>query len=250
MGPPFLPSALTRVEPPSGGGGTVTVYQTVYERVYVRPKGPTGLEAAADGETKVVLDWDPLSLLYDEPVDYYEVEASEDGRYWKTLAPSVVETTYTHGDLEAGATHYYRVYAHSEEGRSLASAVVCGSTDGALGKPCILSAKVDGSAVALEWINATGADGHLAVLMNLVDYDFHGDIVDIPAGATSHTFEDVPPGRYVAIVLAYTGAVEGLDEYRYESALITVGGSMPAAARPELAEGRPSWLDRLATSGK
>ena len=236
--------------PVASGGGTQTVYQTVYERVYVRPDGPTGLEAAADGKTEVALGWDALNSLYDEPVDYYEVEASEDGKYWRTLAPSVTTTAYTHRGLEAGATHYYRVYAHSEEGRSLASAVACGSTGGALGKPCILSAKVDGSAVVLEWINATGADGHLAVLMNLVDYDFHGDILDIPAGTTSHTFEDVPPGRYVAIVLAYTGAVEGLDDYRYESALITVGGSMPAAARPELAEGQPSWLDRLTTSGR
>ena len=235
------------------GGGTRTVYVgggTQVVEVLVRPEGPTGLKAAAKGETEVELDWDALGLLYDAPVDYYEVEASEDGRYWRTLAPSVAETTYTHGGLEAGATHYYRVYAHSEGGRSLASAVACGSTDGALGKPCILSAKVDGSAVSLEWINATGADGHLAVLMNLVDYDFHGDIVAIPAGTTSHTFEDVPPGRYVAIVLAYTGTVQDLDEYRYESALITVGGSMPGVARPELGEGQPSWLDKLATSGR
>ena len=211
------PSAPIDAAVPSGGTRTVTVI----ERVYLRPEGPKGLAATAQGDTEVVLDWDGLNNLYDEPVDYYEVEASENGKYWQTLAPSLTETAYTHRGLEAGETHYYRVYAHSEEGRSLASAVTCGSAGDALGKPCILEVDVDGAAVTLSWVNAQGADGHHAILMNASDYSFHGDIAELPAETTSHTFRDVPAGQYLALVVAYSGSLEGYD-YRYEWELITV----------------------------
>ncbi len=211
------PSAPIDTSVPSGGTRTVTVI----ERVYLRPEGPKGLAATAQGETEVVLDWDPLNSLYDEPVDYYEVEASENGKYWQTLAPSLTETAYTHRGLEAGETHYYRVYAHSEEGRSLASAVTCGSAGDALGKPCILDVDVDSAAVTLSWVNAQGADGHHAILMNASDYSFHGDTTELPAETTSHTFRDVPAGQYLALVVAYSGSLEGYD-YRYEWELITV----------------------------
>ena len=187
-----------------------------------RPEGPTELEAIADGETAIVLTWTGPDRLYGAPVDYYEVEASEGGTIWTTLAPRVAETTYTHESLEAGDTRHYRVFARNGEGRSPASAVTCGATDGALSTPCILSAEVDGNTVTVEWINAKSADGHQVLLMNLVDFSFYGYVEDLPADTTSHTFQDVPAGEYFAFVLAYTGTLEDFNDFTYDLEAVVV----------------------------
>ena len=188
-----------------------------------RPEGPTELTAEADGEADVVLEWSGPNRLYGAAVDYYEVEASEDGEYWKTLAPSVTENTYTHEGLEAGETHHYRVYAHSEGGRSLASVVACGSTDGALGAPCILRVEVDGATVTLSWVSATGADGHLVALVDLADYSYEEYYVDdLPADAHTYTYTSVEAAEYTAFVVAYTGTADDFSELSYDLANLVV----------------------------
>ena len=179
------------------------------------PRVPPGWRRRRDGEDKVVLNWTALRMLYEEPVDYYEVEASEDGEYWKTLAPSVAETSYTHEGLEAGETHHYRVYAHSEEGRSLASAVACGSTDGALGKPCIPASgggrdRRDRQLGQRQWSRGApdpvGEPGGF-----LVREEYY--IEDLPADAQTYTYTDVAAAEYMTLVLAYPGSADDLSGF-------------------------------------
>ena len=188
-----------------------------------RPEGPGGLEATAEGETAIALTWTGPALLYGEPVDYYEVEVSEDGEYWQTLAPRVDEAAYTHQGLEAGDTRRYRVYAHSEVGRGPASAVVCGTTDGALGKPCILDVAVDGATVTVSWAKARGADGYLITLMDLADYSYEEYYVeDLPADAQTYTYTGVQAAKYLAIVVAYTGNADDFSDYSYDGVNLEV----------------------------
>ena len=93
---------------------------------------------------------------------------------------------------------------------------------GALGKPCIMSAEADGSTVVVKWVSVPGADGHLAVLIDLADWSFHEHIEDLPADAASHTFEDAPAGEYCAAVLAFTGTPEEFENYSFDLRAVTV----------------------------
>ncbi len=120
-----------------GGGGTRTVTRTVE----VRPTGPTRVRARADGPTRIDLRWSGPRRLYGEAVTSYEIEVSETQDIWTTLTPYLETPSYTHTGLRPATTYAYRVYAHNDEGRSLASAVVRATTDdlreltGYLGNP-------------------------------------------------------------------------------------------------------------------
>ena len=100
--------------------------------------------------------------------------------------------------------------------------MACGSTGGALGKPCIMPAEADGSTVAVKRVSVPGADGHQAVLFYQADFSFHEYIEDLPADADSYTFEDVPAGEYFAAVLAFTGTPEKFDDYSFDLQAVTV----------------------------
>ncbi len=120
-----------------GGGGTRIVTRTVE----VRPTGPTRVRARADGPTRIDLRWSGPRRLYGEAVTSYEIEVSETRDIWTTLTPYLETPSYTHTGLRPATTYAYRVYAHNDEGRSLASAVARATTDdpreltGYLGNP-------------------------------------------------------------------------------------------------------------------
>ena len=71
---------------------------------------PTGLTATAGvGEGRIDLSWFAPS---DETGLRYRIEHATDGAGpWRTLAGSHSGTTYSHGGLLSGTTHYYRVRA-------------------------------------------------------------------------------------------------------------------------------------------
>lgn len=86
------------------------------------PLAPTGL-SATDGQTTIALSWTaPAADSTRATVTGYRIERSEDGSdgSWTTRVTNQTGTTYTDSGLDAG-TYYYRVFALSSEGESLAS---------------------------------------------------------------------------------------------------------------------------------
>ena len=113
--------------PPPPPVRTRVITRTVEVEVY--PTGPTRVRASADGPTRIDLRWTGPRQLYGEAVSSYEIEVSADQNIWTTLEPYLEGTAYTHTNLLASTTYYYRVYAHNAEGRSLASEVSSATTD-------------------------------------------------------------------------------------------------------------------------
>ena len=66
--------------------------------------------------------------------------------------------------------------------------------------PTNVSATGSGDTVTVTWTDGRGAAGHLVLLYKS---DFSGDPFLATAQGSSHTFHDVPPGVYVAVVIAF-----------------------------------------------
>ena len=111
------------------------------------PGLPTGLTAAADGETEIDLSWTAPSDNGGASVTGYRIEVSDNGTSWRELVANTnsTATSYSHAGLTGGDTRYYRVSAINSEGTGQASNIdsattsqaTTGSPDLSVGAPAV-----------------------------------------------------------------------------------------------------------------
>ena len=95
------------------------------------PGTPTGLTAAANGQTQIDLSWTAPSDNGRAAVTGYRIEVSPDGSSWSDLVANTNSTTtsYSHTGLTAGSTRHYRVSAINSAGTGTASNTANATTD-------------------------------------------------------------------------------------------------------------------------
>ena len=127
------------------------------------PDPPTGLSAAADGQTRIDLSWTAPAYDGGAPVTGYRIEVSADSAdTWTELSGNTgnARTTFTHTGLQPGTTRHYRVSAMNVAGTGLASNVAHATTDATVPDPPTgLTATANGiSQIDLAW-TAPDEDG-------------------------------------------------------------------------------------------
>ena len=87
------------------------------------PNSPTGLTAAAHGQTRIDLAWRTPSDDGGASITGYHIEVSTDGSNWSDLDADTGSTaaSYSHTGLTAGTTRHYRVSAINSAGTGPAS---------------------------------------------------------------------------------------------------------------------------------
>ena len=118
------------------------------------PGAPTGLTAAANGQTQIDLSWNGPSDDGGAAVTGYRIEVSADRLAWSDLVgdSGSTSTTHSHTGLTAGSTRHYRVSAINSAGAGSASAIATGTTASA---PPAGSPATDRAALVALY-NATG----------------------------------------------------------------------------------------------
>ena len=94
--------------------GTSDPSSIAFATTHAPPGAPTGLTAAANGSTRIDLDWDAPDDDGGTAVSGYKIEVSTDGgSNWTALVSNTgtTATNYRHTDLPAGATRHYRISA-------------------------------------------------------------------------------------------------------------------------------------------
>lgn len=119
------------------------------------PGAPTGLTATANGQDRIDLSW-TAPTNEGTGIIGYQIEAREGtGGSWTVEVANTnsTRTTYSHRNLDAGSTWYYRVAALSSEGDGPTSNVANATTDvGRPSAPLALSATADGrTRIRLAW---------------------------------------------------------------------------------------------------
>ena len=202
------------------------------------PTAPSGLSAAANGQTAIDLSWTaPAADATREPVTAYRVEWSVDGApgSWATLVANQAGTTYGDTGLTPSSTRHYRVVALSGAGESPPSDSAGATTDDPLAPltPTGLSATADGQrAIGLSW-TASEADASRAEVTGYrVEWSETGEdgswttLVASQAG-TTYSNSALTPGstRYYRVV-ALSAAGESPPS---GSAGATTGPAQPLA---------------------
>ena len=170
------------------------------------PDPPRNLTATAVGDSAIGLDWDPPADTGSSAITGYKIEVSENGTSWDSLANTAAnKTDHEHGDLEAGTTRHYRVFAINDDGTSEPSNVDSATTASANEAPDpprnLTATAVGDSAIGLDWDppadtgssaitgykievseNGTSWDSLANTAANKTDHE-HGDL---EAGTTRH----------------------------------------------------------------
>ncbi len=89
----------------------------------IRPDAPTDLNATANGQNRIDLNWTSPSYHGNSDVRAYKVEVRSDASNWLTLIPTTgnTNTEYSHTGVPANTTRHYRVSAINTEGSGLPS---------------------------------------------------------------------------------------------------------------------------------
>ena len=84
----------------------------------IRPEAPTNLNATANGENTIDLNWTAPSDNGESPIRSYKIEIRSDASNWLTLVPTTgnTDTEYSHTGLPANTTRHYRVSAINTQG--------------------------------------------------------------------------------------------------------------------------------------
>ena len=82
------------------------------------PDAPTDLTASASGANTIDLSWTEPANTGGSAITGYRIQVSLDGNTGWTNLHTGTSTTYTHSELIAGTTRYYRVYASNQFGES------------------------------------------------------------------------------------------------------------------------------------
>ena len=131
------------------------------------PDAPTNLMAAADGTSRIDLNWTAPEYDGGAPVTGYRIEVSVDrGLVWRELVANTNNnrTTYAHTGLAPATTRYYRVSAINRVGPGDASNEAHATTDATVpDAPTALTATAeDHQQIDLDW-DAPPFDGGAAI---------------------------------------------------------------------------------------
>ena len=105
------------------------------------PGAPTGLTAAANGQTQIDLSWNRSSNDGGAAITGYRIEISANGSTWGDLVANTgsTSTSYSHTGLTAGSTRHYRVSAIASEVMGGPSNVASATTTAGPAAPCLES---------------------------------------------------------------------------------------------------------------
>ena len=187
------------------------------------PGAPTGLQATADGPTRIDLAWTAPIYTGGVPVIGYRIEVSEDaGSSWSDLVARTRTnaTGYTHSGLPAGTTRHYRVSTINQVGTGPASNVARATTEfTAPGAPTGLSATSDGtSRIDLAW-TAPAEDGGARI---------SGYRVEVSEDGGQNWTDLVPNTRSRNTVWAHRGLEPASTRHYRVSAINSVGAGDPS----------------------
>ena len=187
------------------------------------PGAPTGLEAEANGTSRIDLTWTAPSYTGGVQLIGYRIEVSQDaGRSWSELVPRTqsATTAYSHTGLRAGSTRHYRVSAINHVGAGAPSGVAGATTESTVpDRPTALSATADGtSRILLSW-NAPALDGGERISGYRIEVSENGGFSwnDLNANTNS-----------ARTVYTHTGLEPGTTRHYRVSAINSVGVGDPS----------------------
>ena len=251
------------------------------------PGRPTGLEAVAEGASRIRLSWTAPASTGGVPVFGYRIEVSENsGRSWRVLEESTRATSHTHTGLLAGSTRHYRVSAINRVGVGEPSRVVGAKTESSVpGAPTALSAQAVGtSRIDLSW-TAPDHDGGERITGYRIEISANEgvswsdevantnnpatrftDVTDLEPGATRHyrvsAINSLGTGAPSMIAVARTeasvpDAPTGLQATAVDPTSINLAWTAPAydggdpitGYRIEASQDGAAWADRVANTG-
>ena len=203
------------------------------------PGAPTGLTAAADGQTEIDLSWTAPSSDGGASISGYRIEVSTNGSSWSDLVANTgsITTSYSHTGLTAGSTRYYRVSAINSAGTGSASNTDSATTEAAPptkpGAPTGLSATADGQTeIDLSW-TAPSSDGGAVITGYRIEVSTGGSswsdlVADTVSTATSYSHTGLTAGstryyRVSAINSAGTGSASDTDSATTTEASVSDG---------------------------
>ena len=185
------------------------------------PGVPTGLTAAARGNTQIDLTWTAPGSDGGSAITGYKIEVSPDGANWTTLEADTTDsaTTYSHTGLAGGATRHYRVSAINTNGAGAPSGVDDATTGTTVpGAPTGLVATASGSTqIDLTW-TAPGSDGGSAITGYKIEVSPDG------ANWTTHLADTTRS----ATTYSHTGLTGGATRHYRVSAINTNGAGAPS----------------------
>ena len=188
------------------------------------PGPPTGLEATADGTSRIDLTWTAPSNTGGVPLIGYRIEVSENaGRSWTDLVEKTrtAATTYSHTGLTAGSTRHYRVSAINPVGTGRPSGVSRATTESSVpGRPTALDATAGStSRIDLSW-TAPDHDGGERIRGYRIEVSENGGLSwsDLVANTNS-----------ARTTYAHTGLDPATTRHYRVSAINSVGVGDPSA---------------------
>ncbi len=201
--------------------------------VSAEPGAPTGLSAAADGDSAIDLSWTAPSDTGSSAIAGYRIEVSPDGNDWSDLEANTGSTTtvYKHTGLSPDTTLHYRVSAINNTLTGPPSDTVSARTapPGEPGAPTGLSPAADGdSAIDLSW-TAPSDTGSSAITGYRIEVSPDGsDWSDLEAntGSTSTTHK-------------HTGLAPDTTLHYRVSAINGAGTGEPSAPDSATTDGTP-----------
>ena len=160
----------------SGASATVTVSDDDHPpSVVTVPGAPKDLEARADGEARIDLNWTAPTETGGAAITGYRIEWSPDGASdWSVLVEDTgsTRTTFSDRDLTAGTNRHYRVHALNSAGIGPPSNITGARTNLASAEVTITAAegKVTEGADVTFVLSRTGPAGEpLTVLLDVAD---------------------------------------------------------------------------------
>ncbi len=183
-----------------------------------RPAAPTGLTAAAAGQTTINLSWTAPTNTGGASITGYRIEVSPNGTSnWTNQQANTrsTATTYAHTGLSAGTTRHYRVSAINSVGTGAASNVANVTTDAARpAAPTGLTAAAAGqTTINLRWTAPTNTGGA----------SITGYRIEVSPNGTSNWTNQQANTRSTATTYAHTGLSAGTTRHYRVSAINSVG---------------------------
>ena len=199
--------------------------------------GAPELEATADGETAIELEWTAPEDTGSSAITGYSIDVSSDGgATWIVLFSNTGSVeTYTHRGLEPGTTRHYRVRAINSAGAGPPSNVASATTEGdpvggVPGAP-VLEATADGeTAIELEWA-APEDTGSSAITGYRIEVSSDGGATWIVLFSNTGSAEDV---SYI-----HRGLEPGTTRHYRVRAINSAGAGPPSNVASATTEGDP-----------
>jgi titin len=204
------------------------------------PGAPRGLDAEADGTSRIELSWLAPTRDGGSPITGYRIEVSEDGgTRWDDLVANShnTRTAFVHTGLEPATRRHYRVSAINRIGVSPASRVVSAVTDATVpdAPTGLVATAVTSTQIDLFWL-APAYDGGATVTGYRIEVSETGaawtDLV-VNTGSRATTF-------------SHTGLLPGSERHYRVSAINRVGAgaaSVSASAQTDDPVGRAGRLN-------